>query len=90
MYFEIEYYGRKEYKLVIYNRLGQLIFESNDRNYYWDGKVRNATYKLVLGGYGLGKEELVCTTHYLSAMEYQKWGHARSDRDYALGGFRIA
>ncbi|MCH8904241.1 MAG: gliding motility-associated C-terminal domain-containing protein [Bacteroidetes bacterium] len=37
--FMIEYYGQKLYRLLIYNRWGQLVFESNDRNYHWDGRI---------------------------------------------------
>jgi gliding motility-associated-like protein len=37
--------GVKEYQLEIYNRWGELIFESNDVNIGWDGYYKNKLVK---------------------------------------------
>lgn len=42
-------YGVKDYHLVIYNRWGQLIFESNRQDYQWDGTYHG--YKAPIGSY---------------------------------------
>tara|TARA_B100000809_G_C15134736_1_gene530072 strand:+ start:1867 stop:3378 length:1512 start_codon:yes stop_codon:yes gene_type:complete len=39
--FKIVYNGDREYHLLIYNRWGQLLFESNDKNQHWDGKIKS-------------------------------------------------
>ena len=36
--FEVYYEGKKDYSIKIYNRWGQLVFESNDRKKHWNGK----------------------------------------------------
>lgn len=42
-------YGVKDYHLVIYNRWGQLIFESDRQDYQWDGTYHG--YKAPIGSY---------------------------------------
>ena len=34
-------YGVKDYHLIIYNRWGQLVFNSIDPNFEWDGNTEN-------------------------------------------------
>ncbi len=36
--FHIDYKGKKKYLLKVYNRWGRLLFETEDKNSFWDGK----------------------------------------------------
>ncbi len=52
-FFEINYSGTKTYFLTIYNRWGEEVFTSADKNFHWDGRVNNedaseGTYYYVL------------------------------------------
>jgi gliding motility-associated-like protein len=40
-YFEIIYKGFEPYHLVIFNRWGKKVFESNDKTIQWNGKIKN-------------------------------------------------
>jgi len=40
-FFEINYKGSEAYNLVIFNRWGKKIFESNDKDSQWNGKINN-------------------------------------------------
>jgi gliding motility-associated-like protein len=35
------------YRLIVFNRYGEIIFESTDQTKFWDGRVNN---ELVMGG----------------------------------------
>ncbi len=55
-FFEIKYSGTKTYFLTIYNRWGQEVFTSADKNSHWDGRIENKEasegtyfYVLVIG-----------------------------------------
>jgi gliding motility-associated-like protein len=39
--FVIKYLGFKPYHLLVYNRWGGIVFESNDRTSHWDGKFKD-------------------------------------------------
>ncbi|MBN8702574.1 MAG: gliding motility-associated C-terminal domain-containing protein [Bacteroidetes bacterium] len=41
--FEISAYGISSYNLKIFNRWGELLFESTDSNKHWDGRKKNGT-----------------------------------------------
>jgi len=54
--FKIVYNGDQEYRLLIYNRWGQLMFESNEKEYLWNGKnAPDGTYFYI---FSLGKQEM--------------------------------
>ncbi len=44
-YFEIEVEGATEYEIKIYNRWGELVFESTDPDLHWDGTIMNEGLK---------------------------------------------
>ncbi|MGB0888517.1 MAG: gliding motility-associated C-terminal domain-containing protein [Vicingaceae bacterium] len=48
-FFKIVYNGNQKYQLNIYNRWGQSLFESNDKNHFWDGKTNSK--KVPAGSY---------------------------------------
>lgn len=63
-FFDIEIRNYTKYELTIYNRWGEVVFESNDANYDWNGKVNNTgedcpngTYFWTLEFQLLGQEE---------------------------------
>lgn len=44
-------YDPNDYRLFIYNRWGELIFQSNDINYGWDGTYAGADARVMEGSY---------------------------------------
>lgn len=45
--------GIKDYHLIIYNRWGEKVFESNDVNNKWDGKYKGESVELGTYSYSL-------------------------------------
>ena len=54
--FEIDYSGVTDFNLTIYNRWGQIVFETQNPNVYWDGQTPaglnapEGTYYYILKG----------------------------------------
>lgn len=64
--FKVEGVGLNEFQLYIFNRWGQLIFESKDPEVGWDGTFKGNpvqvdvyVYKLIYKGLGFAREQQV-------------------------------
>lgn len=63
-YFTVKGYGIKELQLLIFNRWGELLFESYDTEPKWDGTYKNELVKQDVYIYKLEVKDIFNQTHY--------------------------
>lgn len=50
-FFKVEYSGLDSFEIKIYNRWGEEVFNTNDSNNYWNGKIHNSEAEVSDGTY---------------------------------------
>jgi len=64
-YFFASTIGIKSFKILICNRWGEIVFESNDQYFKWDGKSNN-----VLSQPGVYSYKIHCVSNSLKQLEF--------------------